>query len=325
MKPFSQRWMLPRVLGERRSGIGGGGSKALPAGQRAPVPPAAGLGGQEGKCSPSSTPGGSLGRERRNRGAGFSQQPSPGLGRQGTREDAGVYANYPWLGGKPKVAAGSFRETGWSRTTPVFTPVCFLVGAHLGFPGVALSWARLPGRCHRTLQRCARQINRVQSASSWSRTPPHPAHPAAVESNPGNDQKRRRGFMGHSKGPTGVQLCQTHWSAPGPSRPRSSSPAGRRDPAAEEPTIPGGSGKGWGARAPLQAEGHGHAVFRPHLPGPADCARRIPAAPAAPSSRCSLVSSLWASENYTLSTSLGVPVPGTRGGGRRGRAEGGGT
>uniref|UniRef100_A0AAA9TDM1 LY6/PLAUR domain containing 1 n=1 Tax=Bos taurus TaxID=9913 RepID=A0AAA9TDM1_BOVIN len=162
MKPFSQRWMLPRVLGERTSGIGGGGSKALPAGQRAPVPPAAGLGGQEGKCSPSSTPGGSLGRERRNRGAGFSQQPSPGLGRQ--------------------------------------------VGAHLGFPGVALSWARLPGRCHRTLQRCARQINRVQSASSWSRTPPHPAHPAAVESNPGNDQKRRRGFMGHSKGPTGFAL-----------------------------------------------------------------------------------------------------------------------
>lgn len=309
MKPFSQKWMLPGGLGGRTSGIGGGGSKALPAGQRAPVPPAAGFGGQEGKCSPASTPGGSLGRERRNRGAGFSQQLSPGLGRQGTREDSGVYANYPWLGGKLGVAARSFRETGWSRATPVFIPIRFLVGAHLGFPGVALSWARLPGRCHRTLQRCARQINRVQSARTWSRTPPHPAHPAAVESNPGNDRKasrrkRMRGCVGHSKGPTGVQLCQTHWSAPRPSRPRSPSPAGRRDPAAEEPTSPGGAGKGLGALAPLQAEGHGHAAFRPHLPGPADCARRIPAAPAAPSSRGSLVSSLRASENYKLSLPL---------------------
>uniref|UniRef100_A0AC11D681 LY6/PLAUR domain containing 1 n=1 Tax=Ovis aries TaxID=9940 RepID=A0AC11D681_SHEEP len=57
MKPFSQTWMLPGGLGGRTSGIGGGGSKALPAGQRAPVPPGAGLGGQEGKCSPASTPG----------------------------------------------------------------------------------------------------------------------------------------------------------------------------------------------------------------------------------------------------------------------------
>ena len=195
-----------------------------------------------------------------------------------------------------------------SNSTPFFTPICFLVGAHLGFPGVALSWARLRGRCHRTLQRCARQINRVQSARSGSRTPPHPAHPAAVESSPGNDRgasrrKRRRGSMGRCKGPTGVQLGRTHWSAPRPSRPQSQSRRPER-PCGGGACQSGGAGKGWGARAPLQAEGHGHAVSRPHLPGPADSARRIPAAPAAPSSRCSLISSLLASENYTLSLPL---------------------
>ena len=114
MKPFSQKWMLSRDLGEPRAGLGAGAPRRS---RRAPAPPAAGLGGRDGKRSPAGTPGGLLGRERRNRRTGFSQQPSPGLGRQGTREDAGVYANYPWLGGKSEVAAWSFRETGWSRAT----------------------------------------------------------------------------------------------------------------------------------------------------------------------------------------------------------------
>ncbi|XP_064340787.1 ly6/PLAUR domain-containing protein 1 isoform X1 [Camelus dromedarius] len=146
-----------------------------------------------------------------------------------------------------------------------------------------------------------RRLPRV-NAPSWARSPPHPAHSTAAETNPGNDLTTERLLERRESAAArdtleSLQVCKFT------RRTRARSPLVSRQlpaPAAQQPPRgwagpscrgtdrPPGAKRTEGVR-PCEQRAFGAAAFRPHLPGPA--------APAAPSSRFP-----WspASENYPL-------------------------
>lgn len=214
----------------RTCGIGGGGSKALRrAGQRAPVPPAARFGGEEGKrnercivVSPAVLKVGRWNRRGGIEGARGQGQPATeswgweGAVQERTREH--ILTTYGFEESKMKLPGlseeGAREEQMPSPQFAIWWELAALV------PGAALSQAKLLEQCHRTLQRCAQADEKEGSPNLARQSMQGRRHTLPTLAQLKQSLVMTEGLLSGKEGVAArdtlgrLQLCQMQGSAP---------------------------------------------------------------------------------------------------------------